>query len=153
MPTPTSPATSPSTSGTSVSVAATVLFNDTPVTINSQDITNLKKNGLVFSLTNPVSMGSFADLVDWMNKNLNLPVTSKEIEGDLGELPDVFATPLQGLFEANITLSTLNINTKTSVYQVAATITPQEAIPILGILDLQSIGIQVSSGATTPTSP
>jgi hypothetical protein len=143
--------TSPSTPSAGVSVSATILFNGTEVTINSQNIENLKKNGLVFSLTNPVPMGSFADLIDWMNKNLHLPLTSHQIETYIAEVPDPFSAPLNSLFNAIITLTVLNINTNTSLYQVAVTIAPQPPINILNILEVTAIGIQVSSG--TQTSP
>jgi hypothetical protein len=144
-------AASPSTSGTDVSVSVTVMFNNTEVTINSQSIENLKQNGLVFSLTNPIAMGSFADLITWMNANLHLPLTSAQIEGYITQVPEPFADYLKALFNAIITLTVLNINTKTKLYEVAASIAPQPALDILGILSVTAIGFQISSG--TPTSP
>jgi hypothetical protein len=147
----TSPVTSPSNDA-GVSVSATILFNGTEVTINSQSIENLKKNGLVFSLTNPIPMGSFADLVTWMHNNLSLPLTSAQIQGYINEVPPPFEAPLSSLFNAIVTLTVLNINTSTSLYQVAVSIAPQPPINILNILQVTAIGIQVSSG-TTKTSP
>lgn len=146
---------SPSTSS-GVSVSATVSFNNTPVTINSQDISNLKNTGLVFSLTNPVPMGSFDDLIDWMNQNLSLPITGDDINNDIENLPEPFKGVLLGFVQAQITLTTLNINTKTNLYAAGATITPPPpGIDILGILQIQQIGIQVSSGGSggSPSSP
>ncbi|WP_434625681.1 hypothetical protein [Azospirillum sp. B2RO_4] len=142
--------TSPSTTGTNVSVAATVLFNNTPVTINSQDIANLKNSGLVFSLTNPVPMGSFSNLFDWMNDNLHTGLSGADVNADIEELPSAFSDILSGFFNANVTLTTLNINTNTSTYAVGATITPQSPIHILGdLLELQQIGLLVSSASSS----
>lgn len=145
---------SPSRQGTSVSVSTTVIFNNTPVIINSQDIANLKGQGLVFSLTNPVPMGSFDDLIDWLNTHLGLPITADDINNDIQQLPSPFKEPLLSLVQAIVTLTILNINTKTNMYEVAASIAPQPPLNILDVLEVQSIGIQVSSGESgSPSSP
>ncbi len=143
-------ASPPATSG--VSVSATILFNNNSVTINSQDITNLKQNGLVFSLTNPLQMGTFLDLVDWMHGNLHFPLTGDQVVGYIDQVPAPFEAPLQSLAHAYVTLTVLNINTKSSLYQVAASIAPQPPINLLDILQITAIGIQVSSAGKS-TSP
>jgi hypothetical protein len=140
----------PATAG--VSVSATILFNNNSVTINSQSITDLKKNGLVFSLTNPLQMGTFLDLVDWMHGQLHFPLTGDQVVAYIAEVPEPFETPLQSLAHAHVTLTVLNINTKTSLYQVAASIAPQPPLNILDILQVTAIGIQVSSAGKS-TSP
>jgi hypothetical protein len=143
-------ASPPATAG--VSVSATILFNNNSVTINSQSITDLKQNGLVFSLTNPLQMGTFLDLVDWMHEHIHFPMTGAQVVGYIEQVPAPFEAPLQSLANAYVTLTVLNINTKSSLYQVAASIVPQPAINILDILQVTAIGIQVSS-AGKPTSP
>jgi hypothetical protein len=87
-----------------------------------------------------------------MHGNLHFPLTGDQVVGYIDQVPAPFEAPLQSLAHAHVTLTVLNINTKTSLYQVAASIAPQPPLNILNILQVTAIGIQVSS-AGTPTSP
>lgn len=147
---------SPSDSGTRVSLSATILFNKQSVTINSQDVTKLKEQGVKFELTTPVDMGSIDKMIDWMHEELHLPLQSKEVDDIVkNQIPAPFSEPLQSILNANITLDVLKIDTQASTYAVGVGVTPEPALNILDILKVERIGIQVTSGggAGSPSSP
>lgn len=136
--------------GYQVSLAATIEIAGTQVTIQSGGIGG--GGGLVFNLPQPVVLGSFDNFIDYLNKELGLPITSADIEGDIDSLPAMFQSALHGLTTAVFTLTVLNINTNTSFYQLGVTMTPTTPISLLGLIAIDSIGVVVGSGVST-TSP
>lgn len=71
-----------------------VEINEKQVPISTDDLSDLKKNGLHFTLPEPVTLGSFTDLSDWLDKNFGVSIP------DGTDLPD----PLDKLVGAIKTL-------------------------------------------------
>jgi hypothetical protein len=134
-------------SGTSVSISATIEILGTPVPVNTGDITQLQKGNFNFSLTQPVVLGNIDDFIDWLDKNLHTGVTSAEVN-DLAKYIPIYDLQQAYLsfLSANITITTLIINTGTKVYAFGATMTFAPPISILGLLKFDSIGALISSG-------
>lgn len=153
---PSSP-TSPTT-GTTVAVSGTFEINGSQVAVNSGDITKIKQKGISFSLSQPVTLGSIDDFIDWLNKELGLPITSAQIDSDINGLPSspqVLADIRNGLLSflhANITLTSLAIDTGRKYYAFGVTADFTPPISILGLLKFEGLGLQFShTGA--PSSP
>lgn len=148
---PTSP-----TTGTTVAVSGTFDINGSQVAVNSGDITKIKQKGISFTLSQPVSLGSIDDFIDWLNKELGLPITSAQIDNDIGGLPSspqVLADIKNGLLSflhANITLTSLAIDTGAKYYAFGVTADFTPPISILGLLKFEGLGLQISHlGATS----
>jgi len=143
------------TGGDSVTVAVSGTFDiqGQSVTINSQDITNIK-SGINFTLGQPVTLGTIDDFIDWLNKTFSTPLTSKQLDDAIDKLPSSPAflkdirDALLSFLHATITITMLSINTQTKVYQFGVTVTPNPPISILGLLELDSIGVAITSGVT-----
>lgn len=153
---PTSP-TSPTT-GTSVAVSGTFNINGSQVVVNSGDITKIKEKGISFALSQPVTLGSIDDFIDWLHGELGLPITSTQINSDIDGLPSspqVLADIKDGLkkfLAANITLTSLVIDTGAKYYAFGVTADFSSGISILGLLKLEGLGLQISY-AGAPGSP
>jgi hypothetical protein len=54
-------------------------INGTPVPISTADIAQIKKKGVQFELSSPVVLGSFKDLIDWLDKtfSVSFPMDTK----------------------------------------------------------------------------
>ena len=145
---------SPVPSGTSVSVAATLSLSGQNVTINSGDLAQGLSN-LVFSLSNPVTLGSIDSFVDALNSDLGIPLTSSEITGALDAIPHGSTAPavlnsiydaLQAIVSTNLVLTTLNVNTGAGFFEVGVSFPVQ--IAITSFLSFNGIGVLVSSGGS-----
>ncbi|OYW59008.1 MAG: hypothetical protein B7Y70_02665 [Rhizobiales bacterium 35-68-8] len=156
---PASPASpSPPSKGTTVAVSGTFDINGSQVVVNSGDITKIKEKGISFALSQPVVLGSIDDFIDWLNKELGLPITSAQIDGDINGLPSspqVLADIKNGLLSflhANITLTSLAIDTGSKYYAFGVTADFTPPISILGLLKFEGLGLQISHTGT-PSSP
>lgn len=155
----TSPASpSPPSKGTTVAVSGTFDINGSQVVVNSGDITKIKEKGISFALSQPVVLGSIDDFIDWLNKELGLPITAAQIDGDINGLPSspqVLADIKNGLLSflhANITLTSLAIDTGSKYYAFGVTADFSPPISILGLLKFEGLGLQISHTGT-PSSP
>lgn len=144
-------------SGTSVTISATLQILGATVPVNTGDINSLRQGNFNFTLSQPVVLGTIDDFINWLHKELNLPVTSDDVEGLEQYIP---ITALRDAFHkflnATVTITTLIINTSTKTYAFGATMnfvsgSPPEGISILGLLQFDSIGVLISSsGVTSP---
>lgn len=148
---------SPATSGVIVAISSSFEINGQQVTISSQDINSIKK-GINFTLAQPVALGSINDFLDWLNETFGVPLTSQDLTDAINKLPDSPAViknikdALLGFLDAVITITMLSVNTETGVYKFGVTMTMNPPISILGVLDLDTIGVEITSGAQI-TSP
>lgn len=145
-----------------VQVAATLDIRGTRVTIASGDLANLGSTGLVFNLPAPVVLGTIDDLIDYLNTELGLPFTSQQITADIDDidskLPNALAwigNELKIFMGAPVTLTLLNINTKTGVYQFGATMDLATSPPnyLLDLIAIDSIGLVMGSQGKPVGSP
>lgn len=155
---------SPTVGAPFVQVAATLDIRGTQVTIASGDLSNLKNTGLVFSLPQPVLLGSIDQLIDYLHEELHLPFTSQSIGDDVTEIQN-FTKNIPGLdwigkeltifLGAPITLTLLNVNTNTGLYQFGATMDLATSPPnyLLDIIAIDSIGIVMGSQGKGQGSP
>jgi hypothetical protein len=148
---------------TSVSVSATLDYNGTPIPVNSGDLASIQQNGLIFSLTQPVPLGTLSDFLSWIEAEFGIPTGSPGLLGDIHSLIQAIPTSpqfLAGIHTAlnefligEISITTLNINTKLSTYALGATMTmpgSPPSLPLFGGLSLDSIGVLISVGNTSP---
>jgi hypothetical protein len=139
---------SPPAPGTSVQVSATIQILGQPVAVNTGDI----QKGFNFQLTQPVQLGTIDQFIDWLDTNLHTGVTSDEVNGLQQYIP---IKPLQDAYisflTAQVSITTLIINTQAGNYAFGATMTFTNPISILGLLEFDSIGVLVAkSGAGSP---
>ncbi|HYK02933.1 MAG TPA: hypothetical protein VE974_14325 [Thermoanaerobaculia bacterium] len=153
MPSPSSPP-----AGTALSVAANVAFSGQQITINSGDITKGISN-LVFSLSNPVVLGSIDNFIDGLNTEFGVPLTSADITNAINSIP---ATPavlgrirdaLIAITTTDLIITILNINVAAGFFQIGVSF--PVSIPITSFLSFEGIGILVTKGGSTgsPSSP
>jgi hypothetical protein len=142
MASPTSPP-----AGTQVSISATLDYNGTPISINSGDIAQLEKGNFNFTLTQPVDLGSLDDFIDWLNKEFGVPITSAEVE-NLAQFISIPALrkAFNHFLSADISITTVVINTTTQVYELGVTFTPEKPVELFGDLKFDSIGVLVTHG-------
>jgi hypothetical protein len=152
-----SPSGSPATGGVTVAISSSFEINGQQVTISSQDIKNIS-TGINFSLAQPVALGSINDFLDWLHKTFGVPLTSDDLTTAINHLPDSpdiikqIKDALLGFLDATITITMLSVNTQTGVYKFGVSMTMSPPIEILGVLGLNSIGVEVTSGVPV-TSP
>ncbi|HFZ8993190.1 TPA: hypothetical protein ACIPUI_000238 [Citrobacter freundii] len=134
-----------------VSVSSAFEINGQLVSVNSQDIRKIK-DGIEFSLSQPVELGSINDFLDWLNKNFGIPLTSEDLKEAIQKIPEspevvkTIRDALLGIISATITINILSINTKTKTYRFAVTMKAEPPISILNIIELQTIGVEISAG-------
>lgn len=149
---------SPPTNPITVAISSSFLINGQSVAISSQDIDNVKK-GINFQLAQPVTLGSINNFLDWLKDTFNVPLTSKELGDMINKLPDSplviknIKDALNGILAAAITITVLSVNTASGEYRFGVTMTPQTPINILNVLSLETIGVEIGSVETVPTSP
>jgi hypothetical protein len=148
---------SPALEGTSISVVATFSFRGQTVVINTGDIA---KGNFIFSLNQPVVLGSFLDFVGWLNSEFDIPITAEEITDAINKIPqhpDVLNNirkALQSLVEGVVTITVLNVNTQAKTFQFGITYVVTDFPPFLGIT-FKQLGVMVQKVDTSgsPSSP
>ncbi len=138
---------SPPAPGTSVQVSATIQILGQPVAVNTGDI----QKGFNFQLTQPVVLGTIDQFIDWLDTNLHTGVTSEEVNGLQQYIPSPLAQAYHSFLTAQVSITTLIINTQAGNYAFGATMTFTDPINILGLLEFDSIGVLISkSGVGSP---
>jgi hypothetical protein len=140
---------------TTVSISATVDVLGNTISVNTGDINQLRNGNFVFGLSQPVVLGGIDDFVGWLGSSLHLDVNKEDVD-NLGQYIPIPAlrTLYEQFVEANVTLTTLTINTQAGAYAFGATMT-FEALTILPpLLQINSVGVLVShnSGTGSPSS-
>lgn len=150
-----SPGGSPSVPGTSISIVATFSFNGQNIVINTGDIAS---GNFVFSLNQPVVLGSFLDFIQWLNKEFDVPLTEADVMNAIDSIPTTPAilgdirSALQALASGVVTITILNVNTQAGTFQFGITyvVPDSPAISFLGIT-FKQLGVMVQKvGATSP---
>lgn len=152
---PTPPAEAPSAT-TTVSVAATFAIAGQEVTISSQDITKIKEDGFKFQLANPVVLGSFNDLIDWMNTTFGTNLSSQDIEQAVNSIPvEAIKQFLLGVMDAVVTITVLQVDTKAGLFSIAVTASSSSKNPVklLNILEIKTMGFGITRIAAPTKTP
>lgn len=150
---------SPGTEGTSISVVATFSFNGQNIVINTGDIA---KKEFIFSLNQPVVLGSFDDFIDWLNHEFQIPLTSGDINSAINSIPtspdilNSIRNALIALVHGVVTITVLNVNTQAGTFQFGITyvVPDSPAIEFLGITFKQlGVMVQKVGAVSSPSSP
>lgn len=145
---------SPGTEGTSVSVVATFSFKGQNIVVNTGDIAS---GNFVFSLNQPVILGSFLNFVDWLNSEFGVPLTEQQIMNAIDSIPtspgilNQIRNALIALVNGVVTVTVLNVNLQAGTFQFGITYTVPDspAITFLGIT-FKQLGVMVQKvGATS----
>ncbi|MFA0811943.1 hypothetical protein [Microbulbifer epialgicus] len=138
-----------------VIISATFDINGDKVPITSQDLSNLQE-GIKFSLSQPVTLGTANQFLSWLDDNLSPPFPANGLRGVIESIPTT-PTPLnnirQGLLDfldADITITKLSVDTGSHEYSFGVSATPQSPIQIISQLSLDSIGVEISSTGEEP---
>jgi small basic protein len=143
-----------SPSGTNVAFLATIDFNGQSIPINTGDITKGISN-LVFSLSNPVEMGSINNFFDFLHDNVHIPLDSADITNAIDQIPsdgvfDGIKSGLKKIFSTSLSVTVLNVNVAAKTFTLGVSL-PVD-LQITSFLTIESIGVVVSKG-DTPSSP
>jgi hypothetical protein len=147
---------SPTPPGTSVSFLASIDFNGQNVPINTGDVTNGLSN-LVFSLANPVEIGSIDNFLDYLAKNIGLPLTSAELTGYINELPsspavfENFKNALLKILSTSLSITVLNVNVAAKSFALGVAF-PLE-LELFSFLTINSIGVVAAYNGSVISSP
>ena len=139
---------------TTVGFSATITILSNEVTISSQDINNVAKDGINFTLSQPIVLGSLDDLLNWMTSSLHIPVpTPTEIDNAVKGtfLESDWIAVSTGV----LTITALSIQQKTNYYMLAFTYSLGGnglTIPGVDFIALNALGVSVAYQGT-PTSP
>jgi hypothetical protein len=145
---------SPGTEGTSITVVATFSFRGQTIVVNTGDIGS---GNFVFSLNQPVQLGSFLDFIAWLNDEFGIPLTDAQIMSAIQSIPTSPAilndirNALIALVNGVVTITVLNVNLEAGTFQFGITYTPPASPPIsfLGIT-FNQLGVMVQKiGSTT----
>jgi hypothetical protein len=130
---------------TVVSISATVEINGQQVTVNTQDVRDLASGNIIFSISEPITLGTPEDFVGWLAGNLGIDVDLHEIES---QLPDVLKEPFESFMTGKIILTVLSVNSKTKVYKLGVVFKLETPFNILDdLLEFDSIGIMVENSS------
>jgi hypothetical protein len=150
---------SPGTEGTSVSVVATFSFKGQNIVVNTGDIAS---GNFVFTLNQPVILGSFLDFVGWLKDEFGVPLSEQDIMNAIHSIPtepvilNQIREALEALVNGVVTVTVLNVNLQAGTFQFGITYTVPDTPPItfLGIT-FKQLGVMVQKvGATgSPSSP
>ena len=132
---------------TSVALAAAIDFNGKTVPINNGYVTKVMNN-LVFSLSNPVEIGSMADFFNFLDKSIGLPLSQQDVQNAIDLIPQSpnvlldIRNALTTIFNAAISITILNINAASGSFMLGVTMDTD--LPITSFLKINSIGVVVS---------
>lgn len=134
-----------------ISISATVEVNGRQITVNTQDVRNLLTQGVVFSISAPVVLGTPEEFVDWLGRKLGLDFSLTKDVAD--HLPGFLAGPFEQFMNGQIILTVLTINQPLKMYQIGIVYQLQDPFTLFnGFLQFDSIGIMVSK-ASSQASP
>jgi hypothetical protein len=154
-----SPTGSPTPEGTSITVVATFSFNGQSIVINTGDIAS---GNFIFTLNQPVVLGTFLDFVNWLNDEFNVPISEQQIIGAIDSIPtspeilNQIRNALIALVNGSVTITVLNVNTQAGTFQFGITYTVPDspAITFLGITFNQlGVMVQKVGVVSSPSSP
>lgn len=136
--------------GFTVSIGATLEYNGRPIPINSNSFENWEKNGVTFSLTNSVNVGSINEFLEWAAGKFNLTTLKQEyneitaaVYQEGGILYQLFDDFTQG----EIIITTFDIDTNSETFKLGVTFSLTSLSPnneLFAGLSLDSIGILIS---------
>lgn len=135
--------------GASIAFSATIDFNGQPIAINTGDVAN-GLNNLVFSLNNPVDIGSIDDFLNWLNSEFSVPFNSTELTNIINKIPSSpgflndFKGAIEKIFGTDLWITIMNVNVGAKTFEVAVNF-PID-LQIVSFLKLNSIGVMVSKG-------
>ncbi|HEY0024927.1 MAG TPA: hypothetical protein VGB24_18580 [Longimicrobium sp.] len=151
---------SPPATGTDIALSGTFTLNGVQVPVSSGSLTDLKKGIIDFTLAQPVVLGTLDELITWFNGpplSLSIPSTT-DIGSDLPTTPIDLRSRFEEATGGVLSITVLSIHrpaTGPASYQLAINYSldanPLEIIP--GFVELDSIGLSISSGPVTTTSP
>jgi len=126
-------------STTSMALSARVTVQNQPVVLNASDLSK----GIVFTLTQPTTLGSPQDFVDWISTTFNVSPALK-----LDTIAKSIPAPLDGAFAkfvgGTVTLDTLIINQPLSQYQLGVSYTIDPGISLIAGLAFNGIGVLIT---------
>jgi hypothetical protein len=134
-------------------------LNGAQVPVTSSSLEELKKGVINFTLAQPVLLGQLDELIWWFNNNLGLNIpTAEDIAGYLPTSPIDLASRFEEAMGGQLWITVLSINrpaTGPASYELALNYSlvnnPLTIIP--GFVELDGIGISISSGPITTGSP
>jgi hypothetical protein len=137
--------------GVSVSVSATLDYNGTPIPVSTGDLAQLKKGNFQFTLTQPVDLGQvFPNFLIWLHTEFGLPNLNDEVNEVISTLQSSTIGIIQQLgnllydiYHVDITITVFVINTATSTFKIAVTMTLANPFTLFNGMSLDSVGIQV----------
>jgi hypothetical protein len=139
--------------GTSISIVATFSFKGQNLVVNTGDIAS---GNFVFSLNQPVVLGTFLDFVEWLNVEFGVPLTEEQINAAIDSIPtsphilDQIRSALIALVRGVVTVTVLTVNLEAGTFQFGITYVVPDSPPItfLGIT-FKQLGVMVQKvGAT-----
>ncbi|WHI53081.1 hypothetical protein P3339_10105 [Microbulbifer sp. MLAF003] len=140
--------------GYNVAISATFDYNGDKIPVTSQDLNKIT-DGIKFSLSNPVTLGTINDFLNWLDDKLSTGLNEEALQGLISSIPNV--SPLDKIkaglgiiFQADITIRSLSVDTKSHDYSIGVTATPETPIEIVSSLSLDSIGVEISSTGDEP---
>lgn len=142
-------------SGTTIAFLASIDFNGQTVPINTGDVTQGISN-LVFSLANPIEIGSIDNFLDYLNQKIGVPLTSAQLEGYINDIPstpaflDTFKQDLLQILSTAISITVLNINVAAGSFTLGVSFPIN--LELTSFLTLNTIGVVVSRNGA-PASP
>jgi hypothetical protein len=142
---------------TSVAFLASISINGQEVSINTGDVTQGLKN-LVFSLANPVVLGSIGDFLNYLHDKVGIPLTEAELEDLINKLPsgppeffDDFKDALLKILHAKLSITVLNINVGAGTFTLGVSFDLD--LSLFGFLTINSIGVIAGRRDTTASPP
>ena len=141
---------------TTIAFLASIDFNGQNVPINTGDVTQGIKN-LVFSLSNPVEIGSINNFLDYLNQKIGVPLTSAELAGYINEIPSSpqflndFKNAILTILSTSISITVLNVNVAAGTFMLGVSF--PIGLELTSFLTIESIGVVVSKAGPAITSP
>jgi|GEM_PF-4893095 len=138
---------------TEVGVAAEFVVGTITIPISAADLANIKENGLQFALPpgEKVNVGSIKTFIENLGKLLNVPLnlpTKEQLAG----------LPFASLFDQDLIVTRLSINTKKGDFAIAIGFYPDPPVPImdkgpLNAIKLKSLAFSVDRAGEAQPAP
>jgi len=131
---------------TTVALGATFNVNGTDVTLNTGDINKLGKEGFRFELTEPVTLGTVNEFLNWLKTGpLKLPIPDINWDG----LPSVF----KKVPDLEVIITVFKLDTKAKTFAVGVTFSLPESYEILPGVAFKSFAVVVGNDIAPPVPP